>query len=424
MPLRRRCREWRAVPVLDCRACPARSSSVPRCRARRSRGGFCRRCGCDPGADRRHAAGRGLLERWRRRQWKRRKRERRQRWHQRGGRGHRRRERGHGGANAGSGGASAGASGGGAGGSTRWNRRRCGRSTAGTGGATGGGTGGASAGTGGAAGRGGAGGASVAPAARPGGAAAAARPAAAARRAPPARRPSTSAVRPPRSRSWRWISRPARSRRAAPRPAARARPTSRGTARSGSSTRATAGRGASPLSASGPTARSTSLGDVSTAGMIGSTSYMAAVTHISVHPTGSWVFTAHFNSGHVAVSPVGATGAMMGAAGAPVDIERPAAEAHQIVSDASGRHVFVPCRSGNVIAQYAFDSVSGQLAAANPAAGAGRHGRGPAPHRASSQPAVRLRHQRAQRHDHVVPLRRERRPAVYRPRRSAPFPPA
>jgi len=111
--------------------------------------------------------------------------------------------------------------------------------------------------------------------------------------------------------------------------------------------------------------------------MIGTTSYMAAVTHISVHPTGQWVFTAHFNSGHVAVSPVTATGAMMGAAGAPVDIERPANEAHQIVSDASGRHVFVPCRSGNVIAQYAFDSTSGQLAAANPPQVQAETGAGP-----------------------------------------------
>ncbi len=102
----------------------------------------------------------------------------------------------------------------------------------------------------------------------------------------------------------------------------------------------------------------TRLGDVSTAGM----GYMASVTHLSVHPTGKFVLTAHFDSGHVAVLPVGADGL----AGAPVDIEHPAAEAHQIVSDASGRHVFVPCRSGNVIAQYGFDSASGQLAAANP----------------------------------------------------------
>ena len=107
--------------------------------------------------------------------------------------------------------------------------------------------------------------------------------------------------------------------------------------------------------------------------MIGSTSYMASVTHVSVHPTGNWVFTAHFDSGHVAVSPIGATGA----AAAPVDIERPANEAHQIVSDASGRHVFVPCRSGNVIAQYAFDSATGQLAAANPPTVQAATGAGP-----------------------------------------------
>ena len=102
----------------------------------------------------------------------------------------------------------------------------------------------------------------------------------------------------------------------------------------------------------------TRIGDVSTAGM----GYMASVTHLSVHPAGKFVLTAHFDSGHVAVLPVGADGL----AGAPVDIEHPAAEAHQIVSDASGRHVFVPCRSGNVIAQYSFDTATGQLAAANP----------------------------------------------------------
>ena len=46
---------------------------------------------------------------------------------------------------------------------------------------------------------------------------------------------------------------------------------------------------------------------------------------------------AHFDSGHVAVSP-----RRNGPGRAPVDIERPADEAHQIVSDASGRYVFVP----------------------------------------------------------------------------------
>ena len=120
------------------------------------------------------------------------------------------------------------------------------------------------------------------------------------------------------------------------------------------------------IGAAGALAR---LGDVSTAGM----GYMASVTHLSVHPTGNWVLTAHFDSGHVAVLPV----ATNGLAGAPVDIEHPATEAHQIVSDAGGGHVFVPCRSGNVIAQYAFDSATGQLTAANPALVQADAGAGP-----------------------------------------------
>jgi 6-phosphogluconolactonase len=117
----------------------------------------------------------------------------------------------------------------------------------------------------------------------------------------------------------------------------------------------------------------TNIGDASTAGMVGSMSYMAAVTHVSVHPTGSWVMTAHFNSGHIAVSPVGASGVP----GAPVAVQRPANEAHQIVSDASGRHVFVPCRSGNVVAQYQFNSANGALAASVPPTVQAATGAGP-----------------------------------------------
>jgi 6-phosphogluconolactonase len=115
----------------------------------------------------------------------------------------------------------------------------------------------------------------------------------------------------------------------------------------------------------------TSLGDVSTAGMIGSSSYMAAVTHVSVHPSGAWVFAAHFNSGHVTVHATAGTGA----ATTLTDVERPADEAHQIVSDASGNHVFVPCRAGNVIAQYAF--ASGQLTPATPPLVQAETGAGP-----------------------------------------------
>ena len=117
----------------------------------------------------------------------------------------------------------------------------------------------------------------------------------------------------------------------------------------------------------------TSIGDVSTAGMVGSMSYMASVTHLSVHPGGGYVFAAHFDSGHVTVSPIGATGAVA----APVDVQRPANEAHQIISDASGRHVFVPCRSGNLIAQYGFDTATNRLAPAVPPTVQAETGAGP-----------------------------------------------
>jgi 6-phosphogluconolactonase len=117
----------------------------------------------------------------------------------------------------------------------------------------------------------------------------------------------------------------------------------------------------------------TSLGDVSTAGVVGSMTYMASVTHVSVHPAGNWVFAAHFNSGHVTVSSIVGTGVVA----APVDVQRPANEAHQIISDGAGRHVFVPCRAGNVIAQYQFDSATGRLVASVPATVPAEAGAGP-----------------------------------------------
>jgi 6-phosphogluconolactonase len=115
------------------------------------------------------------------------------------------------------------------------------------------------------------------------------------------------------------------------------------------------------------------LGDVSTAGMVGNMSHMASVTHLSIHPAGGFAFAVHFDSGHITASPIVATGA----AAAPAAVHRPADEAHQIISDASGRHVFVPCRSANLIAQYRFDPATGQLAAAVPPTIQAEPGAGP-----------------------------------------------
>lgn len=101
--------------------------------------------------------------------------------------------------------------------------------------------------------------------------------------------------------------------------------------------------------------------------------YAASVTHLCVDPTGRWVLTAHFDSGHVAVSPIAEDGAV----GPPVEIQRPGPEAHQIVCDRSGRHVFVPCRSGNLVAQYRFDPGTGRLVPGAPAFVEAAPGAGP-----------------------------------------------
>jgi 6-phosphogluconolactonase len=113
----------------------------------------------------------------------------------------------------------------------------------------------------------------------------------------------------------------------------------------------------------------TRINDASTAGM----GLMSGVTHLSVHPSGKWVLTAHFASGHVAVLPVREDGGV----GTPVFIHRPADQAHQIISDAAAQYVFVPCRDGNVVAQYRIDVGTGRLMPNNPASVRAAPGAGP-----------------------------------------------
>jgi 6-phosphogluconolactonase len=95
-------------------------------------------------------------------------------------------------------------------------------------------------------------------------------------------------------------------------------------------------------------------------------------THIAVHPSGRWALCAHFQGGQVSVVPLGPDGAP----GSAVRLLAISPEAHQIVID--GRHVFVPCRSGNVIHQFLFDDVTGELSPNAPAVvEASRPGAGP-----------------------------------------------
>ena len=61
--------------------------------------------------------------------------------------------------------------------------------------------------------------------------------------------------------------------------------------------------------------------------------------HVSVHPSGKWVFSANYGSGHVAVLPVQADGGVSN----PVDVQLAGKNAHMVITDASGKLVFVPC---------------------------------------------------------------------------------
>lgn len=101
------------------------------------------------------------------------------------------------------------------------------------------------------------------------------------------------------------------------------------------------------------TGKLSSLGDASDTGGSGA-------VHVSVHPTGKWLFVSNYNGGNVRVFGLNeSTGAIEAAS----DTQPTAGESHQILSDPSGNFVFVPCRGDNKIHQYKFNSVTGKLTA-------------------------------------------------------------
>jgi 6-phosphogluconolactonase len=111
----------------------------------------------------------------------------------------------------------------------------------------------------------------------------------------------------------------------------------------------------------------TFINDVGTGG--------TGVAHVSVDRAGAFVMVANYGSGHVEVVPVRGDGGL----GTPLAPILAGMKAHQIVTDASNKYVFVPCLGDNKVAQYLFDGSNGALTAnATPkidtAAGAGpRH---------------------------------------------------
>jgi 6-phosphogluconolactonase len=86
--------------------------------------------------------------------------------------------------------------------------------------------------------------------------------------------------------------------------------------------------------------------------------------HLSVHPSGKWVFAAHYTSGHTTVHPILDNGGV----GALAFSDKTATnEAHQAKVDPTGKFLLVPCRTPNYVAQYAIDEATGKLTANTPA---------------------------------------------------------
>lgn len=99
------------------------------------------------------------------------------------------------------------------------------------------------------------------------------------------------------------------------------------------------------------------------------------VAHVWIDATGKFVMTANYSSGSVAVLPVRTDGGL----NAPAANPNAGGQAHQILTTPGNRHVLVPCKAADYVAQYSFDPITGALAANTPArvmtaAGAGpRH---------------------------------------------------
>ncbi len=79
--------------------------------------------------------------------------------------------------------------------------------------------------------------------------------------------------------------------------------------------------------------------------------------HVSVHPSGKWVFAANYGSGHVAVLPVQADGSVKD----PVDVQLAGKNAHMAITDPAGKLLLVPCLGSDHLAVYGIAATTGKL---------------------------------------------------------------
>src|ERR1043165_9809152 len=89
----------------------------------------------------------------------------------------------------------------------------------------------------------------------------------------------------------------------------------------------------------------------------GSMGEAGSACHVSVHPSGKWVFTASYGSGHVTVMPIKADGSI----GDAVDVQMAGKNAHQTVSNKDGTLLFVPTLGIDQVQVYRVDAVKGKL---------------------------------------------------------------
>jgi 6-phosphogluconolactonase len=89
-----------------------------------------------------------------------------------------------------------------------------------------------------------------------------------------------------------------------------------------------------------------------------------------VHPSGKWIFTASYGSGHVTMLPVKADGSV----GDAVDVQMAGKNAHQTVVNKDGSYLFVPTLGIDQVQVYRIDAVAGKLTQAGSIALAAKAG--------------------------------------------------
>lgn len=99
----------------------------------------------------------------------------------------------------------------------------------------------------------------------------------------------------------------------------------------------------------------------------------AGPTHVSLDPTGAWVFVANYTGNNMSVFPLNAQGLL----GDASDTKASGNKSHWAGTNPAGTHAFVPALGANAVAQYAFNAQTGKLTAngtVSPPANAGpRH---------------------------------------------------